>query len=147
MNRTSIVAAIAIVALLGGCAGGGRIGEEGFSTMEVRRPNAHQPNVFVGDDGFLVVDQEPIRVPRSEGRIMIVWALPAGSPYTFPDEGIRLADPVTHQPPPGIDCGPQGAARKLYRCAYPAPAEPKRYKYTIRVNGAQSALDPWVFND
>jgi hypothetical protein len=145
MNR-SIIGAVAIVMTLGGCAAG-RYGNEGFDPVQVRRPDAHQPNIFVGNDGYLVVDQEPIRVPRSEGRVVIVWALPYWGSYTFADDGIQLADPVTHQPPPGTECAVQGTARKLYRCAYAAPLEPRSYKYSIKVNGAKSALEPWVYND
>jgi len=142
----SFVCAVALTALLAGCAAG-RLGEAGFDPLQVRQPDVHRPNVFVGDDGTIVVDQEPIRVPRSEGKIVIVWALAYTNAYTFPEDGIRLIDPATQQPPPGAECAPQGAARKLYRCAYTAPLEPRAYKYAIKVNGGKPALQPSVYND
>ncbi|MCU0769163.1 MAG: hypothetical protein MUD07_07205 [Burkholderiaceae bacterium] len=102
--------ALAVAAVLAGCAGFERNprlpNDDGFDPGLVSRPRPTEPNVLVVG-GQLVIDQEPIRIWKRDlaagNRVVIAWALPAGSaagwlpnppearrPGPHPSEGPRL---------------------------------------------------------
>ena len=150
MKRLGYVVA-ACVALLVGCQHfpqNPRRGLEGFDPGVVRPPQPLFPNVFVTDAGFLVVDQEPIRLGKRDivdGRFRISWALAAGSPDTFPANGIVIGPGPTRDTPQDLRCAVQGSLAKVFECSFRAPEQRFRYKYTVYVRRGEKqleALDP-----
>src|SRR4030095_6383701 len=106
---------------------------DGFDPRSVRQPHPLFPNVFV-TEGRLVVDQEPIRVgPREvrDGLVTITWALAAGSPDTFPANGIVIAPSEQNKP----DCRARDDSKgKLFVCSFRPPEKGQvKYKYTVNV--------------
>jgi hypothetical protein len=120
----------------------------GFNPDVVTPPRPTAPNVFVSN-GYLVVDQEPIRLWRkdvgSDGRVAIVWALSARSEtkWLAPDRT------VTFEPqPPGLDCKVRGAGLKILACSFQYRSRAK-YKYTLTAqdgNIVLPPLDPYIVN-
>jgi len=151
MKKWRVIFAVCTV-FLGGCAhfyGEARLGLEGFNPRVVRQPQPLFPNVFITNSGHIVVDQEPIRIGKREvgrdGRVTISWALAAGSPYTFPSNGIVIGSGPAGGAPPDLKCSVQGSLAKVFECSYRAPEGRYRYKYTVYVrrgNELLEALDP-----
>lgn len=133
-----------------------RPGLDGFNPSVVRQPVPRLPNVFVVDNRFLVVDQEPIRISRrdvgQDGRVTISWALAAGSPHTFTDKGITLAPGPNRErdTPVDLKCGVRGAPRKIFECSYRPNPGRSVFKYTINAENRQNPrevlepLDPFI---
>ena len=99
--------ALACFLVLAGCrhfySGDVRPGPEGFDPKFVRQPHPLYPKVFILETERLadklpirriLLDQSPIRITKDhvgpDGRVTITWALPAGSPYTFAENGVQL---------------------------------------------------------
>ena len=169
MNRSILVAAAAALAVvLAGCVGiragppetitlGKKTitlaGLEGFNASEVRRPDPHNPNVFVTARDTIVVDQEPVRPERPiGGTIYLAWALDSASDYSFPDDNAVIFLPGETNPlPSNLACKLRLPRKKVIVCAYDKPERPAQWKYTIRVvdrAGRELAkLDPWIYQD
>lgn len=161
MKRWGSIFAVSVF-LLAGCAvlqQDPRPGLDGFNPSVVRQPVPTLPNIFVVNNRFLVVDQEPIRITGRDvgpnGRVTIAWALAAGSPYTFTDKGIAWVSGPNRErdKPVDLKCGVQGAQRKVFECSYrPSPGR-SVFKYTINAENRQNPrepvepLDPFVVND
>jgi len=84
---------------------------------------------------------------------VVFWTL-AGT-YTFPNDGIKI---VEVSPLPGVDVPPKGefTCRPAFsghvffcinRHSVGSSATPKKYKYTIKVNGVAAPLDPFMVNN
>ncbi len=119
---------------------------EGFDPRLVRQPEPLFPNVFITSGENIVVDQEPIRIPKGDSKqITITWALAAGSPYTFLGDGIEVGD--GKEKDKRFSCGVLGAPRKLAACSFNRLASGTVVKYTVRVRGGPKgppALDPTI---
>ena len=105
-------------------------------------PDPARPQVTVVGGKYIVVDQEPIVVPKGQRDFRILWQLPGGSSYRFPRDGIVISDAKDQ-----FRCGLEqdGIA---YACVY-RNATPGRYKYTIKVADAGRILelDPTIVSD
>ncbi len=109
MNKSHLISA-ACVLLLAGCA---HLDKEcrqcvldGFDPRTVRQPQPLLPNIFITETEKIVLDQSPIRINKQhvrDGRVTISWALPAGSPYTFPENAIQLGPVPTKETPRARD--------------------------------------------
>jgi hypothetical protein len=129
---------------------GGRLPDDkGFDPLVVRTPQPKLPNVFVLN-GYLVVDQEPIRLwPRDynlEGRTArIEWALAANSDTQWP----KPEEAISFSPDPkGRLCEVRGKDRKVLSCTLPY-REHAKYKYTLKVVDEKikpPPLDPNIVN-
>lgn len=112
-------------------------------------PTPNFPNVFVRDDMYIVVDQEPIYIKQNDYNA-IFWALDPTSPYYFPDtnrdQGIEFDSPK----PTSLKCGAQSDTDgKTFYCTYKRSNKAK-YRYTIKVtkDGTQILKsDPTIMND
>lgn len=149
MKRLGILLATAALA---GCAvvhsgGAGRLGDDkGFDPDLVTHPRPTLPNVFV-QNGYLVVDQEPIRLWRRDAddkaTVVVAWALPARSGARWPK-----ADAVSFKPiPPSLQCAVRPSG-KVLACSF--RFEPHtQYKYTLNALDGDiklPALDPNIVN-
>lgn len=128
---------------------GGRLpDDQGFDPVVVRAPHPKLPNVFVVG-GYLVVDQEPIRLWKRDydeksGTVRIEWALAANSDTQWPTEGAIAFSPN----PKGHSCVVRGKNMKVLSCTLPY-VEHARYKYTLKVVGEKvkpPPLDPNIVN-
>jgi hypothetical protein len=129
---------------------------DGFDPRSVRQPNPLLPNVFVVRSRYLVVDQEPIRLSKSEigkdGWITVSWALAAGTPYVFKEKiGIDFVTPRKGKDTLGLrdlDCDIKGEQRKIYVCRF--KPTPGAFKYAINVVNRDNpgeiveTLDPYL---
>ena len=95
-------------------------------------PNPGNPKVFVADDKYIVVDQEPIFVKQSSDSNEINWSLGAGSIYYFPDDNRNKGIDWDRPPPPGLHCRAIDNA-KTYQCTFNRLNEKKKYAYVITV--------------
>ena len=121
------LAGIAVVTVaLSGCPGDMRMS---------RSPDPHAPNITVASGGYIVVDQEPIVVPKSEKDFVIVWQLPRDSVYTFPEDGIVVARGDDE-----FKCNLEGG-RQRFTCRF-RNSKPGIYKYTIKVMESTKLLEP-----
>lgn len=133
MKKTMLVAA-ATGLLLSACAS---------HDVRVSKFDSHNPNVYVEDDKYIVVDQEPIYIRKDDKKTVIIWQLPKGSPYSFPADGIVITLPDGE-----FNCNLE-ADQQRFRCKF-ENSKPGRYKYTIRVIGGTGPikpLDPYIVND
>jgi len=130
---------------------GGRLpDDQGFDPVVVRTPRPTLPNVFVMN-GYLVVDQEPIRLWRRDYEVdkdkrtetvKIAWALDAKSDVQWPDPGVA----ITFEPKLDRPCEVRGARRKVLVCTLPYRSKAS-YKYTLRVLDEKiKPLDPNIVN-
>jgi hypothetical protein len=125
-------------------------GQEGFDPNVVRRPDPHNPNVFLTDTYGIVIDQEPIRPTMVVGgRVYIGWALDSQQDYTFPDNTAIQFRPGDGNPlPSNFSCTVSTPKKKVIVCGYDKPGQPQQWKYLIRAAdklGTEiSRLDPWV---
>jgi len=139
MKQSTLIVAAAVL-MLGGCAQ--MDGKWGGDTSTRRPPDPHSPWVFVVQDKYIVVDQEPIVVPREQRDFVITWSLPKGSPYAFAENGIRISDAGDE-----FNCG-LDSDRQKYTCQF-RNSKRGRYKYTINIVGGPNkieALDPFIMN-
>jgi hypothetical protein len=122
-----------------------RGGMEGFDPEVFKAPNPLFPNVFITSNGNIVVDQEPIRIPKGgPQRVKISWSLAARSSYTFPDNGIAIDE--RQKQILKFECAAPGK-RKVITCTFDRPPSGRPLKYTIRVkDGAKELpdLDPSI---
>lgn len=95
----------------------------------------HKPTVRVAPGGVVVVDQEPIVIPRNEPDALIVWQLLGDPDFAFGDDGITVNDPNDE-----FRCRVR-EQRRQFECKF-KNSRPGVYKYTIRVNQGLSKLDP-----
>jgi hypothetical protein len=118
---------------------------EGFDPEVFRPPNPFFPNVFVTSSGNIVVDQEPVRIPRGDQpRVKVTWSLAAKSSYTFPDGGITVDE--RQKVALKFDCTIP-SPRKIITCTFDRPPSGRPIKYTIRVRDPSKelpALDPII---
>ncbi len=148
--KKSLVIVAGLCALLTACADMRKFYTEeqprtkGYSLAFVSPPNPTAPNIFIVDDKWIVVDQEPVRPPgyQQGDPITIYWALPDGGNYKFQQHGIEIAQHPSF-------CNP--VSDYVFRCAYPRPMPGTVYKYAIRVrNDATHTnltdLDPTIWN-
>jgi hypothetical protein len=152
MNRTAgfSLAAALLVSACSVLSDGGRLPDDGgFDPAIVRAPRPTHPNVFVMN-GYLVVDQEPIRILGRElkdKKVTIAWALPAGSPTRGPeaDKAITVRNAKGDKP---ADWGCTVAKTgKVLSCSY--TFGPGAYKYTLTARGGEKdppPLDPYIVN-
>jgi len=146
----SIFVVIAMALVLEGCAGH-RLGMEGYNAALVRRPDPMLPNIFIFDDAYIVLDQEPIHAQVREGRVSIAWALPYGSDFTFPDDrAIVLSASEGNPLPKDLACAIAGASAKTFVCTYTPNRGTATWKYSVRVKKGTvelERLDPLVWQE
>ncbi len=106
-------------------------------------PNPANPMVTVVSGRYIVVDQEPIVVPKGARDFTITWELPRATAYTFSEDGIVIADGRDE-----FKCNRE-AGRTRFTCVN-RNSRPGRYKYTIKVMDGDKPLpplDPIIIND
>ena len=111
--------------------------------MDWKTPDPGNPKVSVISGRLLVVNQEPIVVPKGAKNFRITWELPRGSNYNFPDDGI-----VVENGGKEFDCG-RLTDKRFFYCTF-HNSKPGRYKYTIKANDGVKALpplDPIIMSD
>ena len=126
--------------------GGGPPGMRGDIGPGVWRANPNFPNVDVINDTHIVVDQEPIFIPRNFTDKRITWQLPRDSRYRFDREnGVTVGPEVSSGHRAFSECKPEMNELR-YTCRN--DGTPGSYKYTIRVTGPASVppLDPFIRN-
>ncbi len=126
--------------------GGGHPGMRGDMGPGVWRANPNFPNVDVINDTHIVVDQEPIFIPRNFTDKRITWQLPRDSRYRFDREnGVTVGPEVSSGHRAFSECRPEMNELR-YTCRN--DGTPGSYKYTIRVTGPASVppLDPFIRN-
>ena len=148
MIRSAFVS-IGLAILLAACASP-RVGNEGYDAALVRKPDPMLPNLFIADDRFIVIDQEPIHARARDGRVSISWALPFPSDFSFPDDrAIVLYASEGNPLPSDLRCGIEGRAARVFTCTY-TRTRPAKWKYSVRVKKGSTELerlDPWVWED
>jgi hypothetical protein len=94
-------------------------------------------------DGRISVNQDPLVFKKAQGAVLIVWRLPEGSRYTFPENGIVIDNGREE-----FSCK-LGEKRNEFACLN-RNSHPGKYKYTIRALSDGKLLepfDPFVVND
>jgi len=141
MNK-SVFLATAVAITLTACAAG-RIGDKGFSPLVVSAPDGSRPNLFIKDDAYIIVDQEPIYVVADTPSI--AWAVADNSNYYFAsDEAISIQPPR----PNGFRCSRPAVSRpQVITCTYER-VHNKKYIYTVTVSDGTRTLksDPSIMN-
>ncbi len=133
MKKNLFVAA-ALAVGLAGCAG---------LITDGKGPNPANPKVTVASGRYIVVDQEPIVIPKGAKNFAITWELPITTGVTFPDDGIVITDGGDQ-----FKCSRE-AGRTRFTCIA-SNTRSGRYKYTIKVMEGEKALpplDPIIIND
>lgn len=116
----------------------------GFDIKLFPAPNPVAPLVYV-ENGYLVVNQEPIRLYRihyPNNRVTLQWQLPAGTNYSWPLSGAVTFKP---SPKPAPTCLTRD---KLLACSFGFESKAV-YKYTLTAldNGTPlPPLDPVIIN-
>ena len=134
MKKTALVA-VALTFGLSGCAH--------HHMRTESKPDPFNPHVSVVDGKYIVVNQEPIIIPRKDKDKTITWHLPKDTPYSFPADGI-----VIDKGDDEFKCNVE-ADKKKFACKN-KNSKPGKYKYTIKVmDGAKplEPLDPIILND
>lgn len=133
MKKSVLVAAVSALVLTG-CA---------CNPLDVRKIDPHNPGVFVVNDKYIVVNQEPLYFPKGTQDVRITWQLPSDSKYTFPRDGIVIKDAGDEF----ADCHPEPNGLR-FSCLN-KHSKPGTYKYTIKVEGSPAVppLDPIILND
>lgn len=154
--RTRMLLAVLLTAALAGC--------EALSTRYAPPPS-NRPQVSVVGD-WVVVSPEPLTFRSGAGPVQIVWQLPRGAGYSFPQNGIVIEGQVVTPLPIEarerqaretivveraqneiVDCKPLNDVE--FSCTNRA-TKPGVYKYTIRVlrNGKPlKPVDPHIVNE
>lgn len=118
------------------------------------RPTKCVVNVYVDDDGQVLIDHEPVRTKAcGESEKVVTWSLQPGSgvytfaPTTDTHPGIEFPAQKNPSPPATPNCSRPNDY--TYRCKW-SGASGYKWTYAINVlkNGvAFKTLDPTVFND
>lgn len=144
--KKSVLIVVTLATVLAACSAG-RIGDKGFNPFFVTAPVASRPNVFVKDDLYIVVDQEPIYIDKDASPVSITWAVADNSNYYFASNTAISVNPPR---PNGFQCSLTGSPAQLITCTYDK-VHKKKYIYTITLtNGTtQTTLtsDPSIMND
>lgn len=156
MKKSALIS-ISSAILLGGCAH--------HRPDHDKALDPSRPRVFVVDGRQIVVSPDPLVFPYKQGKVEITWVLPKESPYTFPVNGGieiegRLASQKIEQTANGGKTivyvlerqNDITACRRIdpkeFSCTYVIPESKRwKYKYTIRVEGGNTKLeplDPWI---
>lgn len=118
---------------------------EGFDAKFFRQPDPLFPNVFITSGANIVVDQEPIRIPKGDSpKVTLTWSLAQDSPYTFSGDGIEVDKKFK------FDCGVLGKPRKVAACTFQRLPSGTQVKYTVRVKGGAKdppVLDPMIMGE
>ena len=133
MKKSVLVATVSALVLTA-CASNMRV---------VRTPDPHYPNVTIAGGKYIVVNQEPIVIPNNEKDTWITWQLPVDSTYSFPADGIVIANAGDE-----FKCNLE-ADKKRFACK-DKNSKSGKYKYTIKViDGSKplEPLDPFIMND
>jgi hypothetical protein len=134
---------IVLVAVLGVLLSGCAHHHHGRGMMPGYVPDPLNPQVFVVDGRGIAVNQEPIYIGRDRKDVRIVWSLPAGSAYTFPDDGIVVVEGRSE-----FKCA-LTENKQQFACQF-ANSRPGRFKYNIKVldgGKALKPLDPSIVSD
>ncbi len=131
-------------ALLASCAGwhGSKHVHPQQLTVERAKPNT--PKVEVINDAVIVVDQEPIYIPRNYIDKSITWEIvPSTSPYSI--AAVSVDAEATTKRIALTNCRVLEGGKKA-RCEN--TVDEGKYKYTISVSGPAriDPLDPWIWN-
>ena len=118
---------IALSLALGGCAH--------FPMFDCKTQDPSNPKVSVVSGKWLVVNQEPIVVPKGVRDFRITWELPRGTSYSFPKDGI-----VIDKGAEAFNCGVEKDAQR-FTCTIRNFIS-TRYKYTIKVQDGDKPLPP-----
>ena len=132
--KKNVFVAAAFSLGLGGCAS---------LMMDCKTPDPGNPKVSVVSGRLLVVNQEPIVVPKGAKNFRITWELPLGSNYNFPADGI-----VVDKGRDEFSCNLEKDTQR-FSCVF-RNSKPGRYKYTIKANDGDKALpplDPIIMSD
>jgi hypothetical protein len=133
--KKSCAIAIASVLVLAGCQcfvkSDPRRELDGFDPRLVRQPHPLFPNISLSDGGKIVLDQTPIRIKKEhvqpDGKVTISWALPAGSAYSFPANGIQMGPVPTKErprtPDKPVSCDGQAGGDTTQKSASSAVAQ------------------------
>ena len=114
---------------------------EGDARQWGARPNT--PQVEIVNNQVIIVDQEPIFIPRHFVDKRITWELvPSGSPYVF--VSVTVDAEIETKERAFFDCAVIAGGKRV-KCEN--NGTPGKYKYTLRVRGpATLELDPWIMN-
>jgi hypothetical protein len=82
------------------------------------------------------VSPEPLIFRAGGGEVAIVWQLPRGATYRFPDNGIVIDGRQEEI----VRCGPRNEGLE-FSCVN-LRSKPGKYKYTIRVLDGTKPLQP-----
>ena len=132
--KKNVFVAAAFSLGLGGCAN---------LMMDWKTPDPGNPKVSVVSGRLLVVNQEPIVVPKGAKNFRITWELPRGSNYNFPADGIAVEKGRDE-----FSCNLEKDTQR-FSCVF-RNSKPGRYKYTIKANDGDKALpplDPIIMSD
>ena len=99
------------------------------------KPDPFNPHVSVVDGKHIVVNQEPIIIPRNDKDKTITWSLPKDSPYSFPADGIVIANGGDE-----FKCHLE-ADNQRFACKN-KNSKPGKYKYTVKVMDGAKPLEP-----
>jgi hypothetical protein len=138
MRTRTFVAALSTL-LLAACAHHPHGPGEGYG----RVPDATRPQVAVVAGQHVVVSPEPLVFPSGGGEVVIIWQLPRGASYRFPENGIVIDGKQEEI----IRCSPRNDGLE-FSCLN-RHTKPGKYKYTIRVlDGSKplEPLDPFIAN-
>ena len=110
-------------------------------------PNPTNPKVYVADDKYIVVDQEPVFVKQGAGGNEVYWSL-GSSPYYFPDDNRNKGIEWDRPHPTNLHCSATDAG-KTFKCTFDRTPK-KKYAYTITVTKDGSTFlksDPSIMVD
>ena len=140
--KKSVFIVTALAMALTACSAG-RIGDKGFSPVLVTPPDGSRPNLFIKDDAYIIVDQDPIYVAADPASI--TWALADNSSYYFANNN---AVSIPNPPRPNrFQCQTIGTPAKLITCTYDKEHK-KKYIYSITVTDGIHTVtsDPSIVN-
>ena len=151
MDKNYLVAA-AVALAMAGCATS-RVGPRSAELLEgdlrlLTHPPKCEVGVYVDDDKYILIDQEPVHVRGCATARTVVWKVDGS--YKFAAAGIKLKTPTTS--PPGPICT-RSSSGKQYSCTFSeGAADPAgvRFPYTITLTrndgSAFGSLDPMMIN-
>lgn len=112
--------------------------------VEFERAKPNKPKVEVINDAVIVVDQEPIYIPRNYVDKSITWEIvPSPSPYSI--AAVSVEAEATTKRIALTNCRVLEGGKRA-RCEN--TGDEGKYKYTISVSGPAriDPLDPWIWN-
>jgi hypothetical protein len=144
-----IVIALSVVAsILAGC--------ESMRSKSLVPFDATHPKIFINEEKYIVIDQEPIVIPHGSGTVVVLWEIATdgvifdGSGITIEtiEKSLSLTD---HSPAPitkeRLDRIKSDMKAKAADKTSIFPCEPQgatRYKCTIQRNGLEHGLYPYT---